>query len=77
MTKERVLILEVVDLETSKMRIDMHTLPGLDYALNMLAQATRILEMKQRFLAEQEMAAEQMQRMADQQLVALAGGRKQ
>jgi hypothetical protein len=76
-SKERILLLEIVDLETMKMRIDMHTLPGLDYALNMLAQATRVLEARQRFLSDQEMVNEQMQKMADQQLVSLAGGRKQ
>lgn len=76
MSKSRVLILEVTDPETFRLQIDMTSLPGLDYALNMLAQATRILGNKQKFLSDQQLAEEQMQKMADQQLVT-AIGRKQ
>lgn len=74
--KDKILILEVTDPETFRLRIDMSSLPGLDYALNMLTQATRVLEAKQRFLAEQNLAEEQMQKMANQQLVQTIG-RKQ
>lgn len=76
MSKERILILEVSDPETFRLSIDMSSLPGYDYALNMLSQATRVLEAKQRFLAEQNLAEEQMQKIANQQLVQTIG-RKQ
>jgi hypothetical protein len=68
-SKARALILEITDPDSFRMRIDMSSLPGIDYALNMLGQAIRILEAKQRFLAEQELVANEMQKAAEQQLV--------
>lgn len=74
--KPRILILEVTDPEIFRLSIDMSSIPGLDYALNMLAQATRILTAKQQFIAEQQLVEQEMQKVADQQLVQTLG-RKQ
>lgn len=59
------------------MSIDITSLPGIDYALNMLNQATRILEAKQRFLAEQSLVEQEMRKAADQNLIGMVQGRKQ
>jgi hypothetical protein len=50
--------LTIDDPLTFHLKIDLHA-PSLDYALNMLAQATRALEIQQRFQAQLELTERQ------------------
>lgn len=61
------IIITVDDLPSFHMRIE-GAFPNLDYALNMLAQATRTLETQYRIAAAQELRAQQIAAAQNEQI---------